>query len=51
MPSLQQVSPVILLQLLHLQLYVEFSFIEIHCIIQYLEVNTPVWETHKNTLN
>ena len=32
-PTLQQVSSVILLQIIHLQLYVEFPFIEIHCII------------------
>ena len=30
-PTLQQLCSVILLQIIHLQLYVEFPFVEIHC--------------------
>ena len=30
---------------------VKFRFVEIHCIILYLEVNTSVWAMHKNTLD
>ena len=50
-PTLQQVCYVIILQIIHLQLHVAFPFAEIHCIILYLEVSTPVWETYKNFLN
>ena len=38
MPTLQQVSSVILLQIIHLQVRAEFSFVEIRCIIWYLVV-------------
>ena len=38
MPSLQQKSSFILLHIIQMQLHVKFLFVEIHCIIQYLEV-------------
>ena len=33
MPTLQQLCSVILLQIIHLELHVEYPFVEIHCIV------------------
>ena len=51
MPTLQKVCSVNLLQIIYLPLHIKlnFPFVEIHCIIKYLEVNTSRWATHKNT--
>ena len=49
-PTLQEVCSVILLQIIHLQLHMKLSFHWYKSIVsKYLEVNTSVWATQKNT--
>ena len=49
-PTLEEVCSLILLQIIHLQLHMKLSFHWYKSIVsKYLEVNTSVWATQKNT--